>query len=165
MGNRLSATQAILYGTLVVGTLDALDAIVFFWLRSGARPYRIFQGIASGLLGPAARQGGLQTAAIGVGLHFFIAFGIVVTYFLVSRRVPLLTRRPIVCGLLYGVVAYAVMNLVVIPLSRIGGPTMPAAPVLANGLLIHLFGVGLPAALFARAASPPAAARRAKAGR
>ena len=45
------------------------------------------------------------------------------------------------------------MNLVVIPLSRIGGPTMPAAPVLANGLLIHMFGVGLPAALFARAAT------------
>ena len=74
MPGRLSGTQAVLYGTLVVGTLDALDAIVFFGLRSGAQPIRIFQGIASGLLGPAARQGGLQTAAIGVGLHYFIAF-------------------------------------------------------------------------------------------
>lgn len=152
MRHRLGAAQAIFYGTLVVGTLDALDAIVFFRLRSGVQPLRIFQGIASGLLGPAAGQGGLTTAAIGVALHYFIAFGIVVTYFLVSRRVALLTRRPVICGLLYGVVAYAVMNLVVIPLSRIGGPTMPAAPVLANGLLIHMFGVGLPAALFAKAA-------------
>ena len=107
MRNRLSAAQAILYGTLVVGTLDALDAIVFFGLRSGAQPIRIFQGIASGLLGPAARQGGLQTAAIGVALHFFIAFGIVATYFLVSRRVTLLTRHPVVCGMLYGLVLYA----------------------------------------------------------
>lgn len=153
MRGRLSAAQAILYGTLVVGTLDALDAVLFFWFRSGARPYRIFQGIASGLLGPAARQGGLQTAAIGVALHYFIAFGIVVTYFLVSRRVALLTRHPVICGLFYGLVVYAVMNLVVIPLSRIGGPAMPAAPLLVNGILIHLFGVGLPAALFARAAS------------
>jgi len=149
---RLSGRQAVLYGTLVVGTLDALDAIVFFGLRSGAQPIRIFQGIAYGLIGPAARQGGLKTAALGVLLHYFIAFGIVVTYFLVSRRVRLLTRRPVVCGLLYGLVAYAVMNLVVLPLSKVGGPSLPAAPVLANGLLIHMLGVGLPSALFARAA-------------
>ena len=152
MRTRLSGRQAILYGSLAVGTFDALDAIVFFGLRSGATPIRIFQGIASGLIGPAARQGGWQTAALGVALHYFIAFGMVVTYVLVSRRVWLLTSHPVICGLLYGLVAYAVMNLVVIPLSKIGGPTMPALPVLANGLLIHMFGVGLPAALAARAA-------------
>ena len=155
MPGRLTGRQAILYGTLVVGTLDALDAIVFFGLRSGAQPIRIFQGIASGLIGPAARQGGLRTAALGVFLHYFIAFGIVTTYFLVSRRAGLLTRRPVICGVLYGLVVYGVMNLVVIPLSKIGGPSMPAAPVLANGLLIHMFGVGLPSALAARAAARP----------
>ena len=155
MPGRLTGRQAILYGTLVVGTLDALDAIVFFGLRSGAQPIRIFQGIASGLIGPAARQGGLKTAALGVFLHYFIAFGIVTTYFLVSRRVRLLTRHPVMCGLLYGIVAYGVMNLVVFPLSKIGGPSMPAMPVLANGLLIHMLGVGLPSALFARAAAKP----------
>jgi hypothetical protein len=149
---RLSPVQAIVYGTLVVGALDALDAIVFFGLRNGATPIGIFQTIAYGLIGPAARTGGLATAALGVLLHFFIAFGIVLTYVLVSRRVRLLTRHPVTCGLLYGIVAYAVMNLVVLPLSRIGGPSMPPLPVLANGLLIHMFGVGLPSALFARAA-------------
>jgi hypothetical protein len=152
MARRLGAAQAILFGTLTVGTLDALDAIVFFGLRSGARPIRIFQGIASGLIGPAARQGGLKTAALGVFLHYFIAFGIVLAYCLVSRRVRLLTARPVICGLLYGLVVYAVMNLVVLPLSKVGGPSMPATPVLVNGLLIHMFGVGLPSALFARAA-------------
>ena len=151
---RLSGRQAVLYGTLVVGTLDALDAIVFFGLRSGAQPVRIFQGIASGLLGPAARQGGVKTAALGVALHYFIAFGIVLTCFLASRRVALLTRHPVIGGVLYGLVVYAVMNLVVIPLSKIGGPSMPPAAVLANGLLIHMFGVGLPAALAGKSLIP-----------
>jgi hypothetical protein len=154
MPGRLSGRRAVLYGTLVVGTLDALDAIVFFGLRSGVRPIRIFQGIAYGLIGPAARQGGLTTAALGVFLHYFIAFGIVLTYFLVSRRVRLLTRHPVICGLVYGLAAYAVMNLVVLPLSKVGGPSVPPTPVLANGLLIHMLGVGLPSALFARAAKP-----------
>jgi hypothetical protein len=145
----LSASRAILYGTLVVGTLDAIDAIVFFGLRSGAAPIRIFQGIASGWLGRAAATGGYRTAALGVATHYFIAFGIVLTYFVVSRRVRLLTRHPIPCGIVYGLLAWLFMNRVVIPLSAIGTATWPALPMLANGLLIHAFGVGLPSALFA----------------
>ena len=145
----LRASRAILYGTLVVGTLDAIDALVFFGLRSGATPVRIFQGIASGWLGRSTYTGGLGTAALGLATHYFIAFGIVVTYFVVSRRIRLLTRHPIPCGVVYGLLAWLFMNRVVIPLSAIGTATWPALPVLANGLLIHAFGVGLPSALFA----------------
>jgi uncharacterized membrane protein YagU involved in acid resistance len=151
----LSPARAILYGTLVVGTLDALDAIVFFGLRSGTTPMRIFQGIAGGWLGRSVGAtspfaGGLSRAALGLATHYFIAFGIVTTYFVISRRLRLLTRHPIPCGLVYGLLAYLVMNRVVIPLSAIGGPAAwPVLPVLANGLLIHAFGVGLPSAIFA----------------
>ena len=61
----------------------------------------------------------------------------------------------LVVGILYGLAVYAVMNYLVIPLSAIGPRTTATPlPVLANGLLIHMFGVGLPAALFARAAAP-----------
>ena len=49
----------------------------------------------------------------------------------------------------YGVAVYFFMNLVVIPLSAIGAVRF--SPVLfANGILIHVFGVGIPSALFAR---------------
>jgi len=151
----LSAPRAILYGTLIVGTLDALDAIVFFGLRSGATPIRIFKNIASGWLGRTAATGGLGTAALGLATHYFIAFGIVTTYLLISRRVGLLTRHPIPCGVVYGLLAYLVMNRVVIPLSAIGGPAAwPVLPVLANGLLIHAFGVGVPSAIVAARARP-----------
>ena len=45
------------------------------------------------------------------------------------------------------------MNYVVIPLSAAaGGGGLPPAPVLINGVLIHIFGVGIPAVWFARAA-------------
>lgn len=153
--------RAVAYGTAVVGTLDILDAFVFFGLRSGAQPLRILQGIASGLLGrQAAVQGGLATAALGLCLHYFIAFGIVVTYVTASRRVRALARHPFVFGPLYGIAAYFVMNLVVVPMSRIGGTFGPPLPVLANGLLIHVFGVGLPSALAAAAAREPGGALR-----
>jgi hypothetical protein len=149
----LTSARAILYGTLVVGTLDIVDAFVFFGLRSGTTPVRILQSIASGWLGRAAFTGGAAAVALGAITHYFIAFGIVATYVVVSRRVAMLTRYPIACGIVYGLVVYLFMNRVVIPLSAIGAATWPALPVLANGLLIHAFGIGIPSALFAALAS------------
>lgn len=83
-------------------------------------------------------------------LHYFIAFVIVWVFLAASRRLPDLARRPWLYGPLYGLVVYAVMNYVVIPLSLVTVRPKPLA-VLANGLLIHMLGVGLPTALIARA--------------
>jgi hypothetical protein len=158
---RTGVARAVLYGTLAVGTLDILDALIFFGLRSGARPQRILQGIAGGLLTrPVAQQGGWPTAALGLFLHYFIAFGIVTVYMLASRQMRALAKRPLLFGLLYGIAVYFVMNVVVVPLSRIGGSfTLVFTPVLINGLLIHMFGVGLPSALAAAAAEEPGTRR------
>jgi hypothetical protein len=146
----LSPLAAVLAGGATVGVLDLLDGIIFFRLR-GVAPIRIPHSIAAGILGRAAFQGGLQTAAIGVLLHFMIATTIVLTFYVVSRRLTILLRHPIAAGILYGLVVYTVMNYVVIPLSHAGRGAF-SWPVLLNGLFIHAFGVGLPSALFARAA-------------
>ena len=58
-----------------------------------------------------------------------------------------------ICGLAFGVVAYFVMTCVVVPMSNAGPGritfALPVTPVMINGILIHAFGVGLPAAYFA----------------
>lgn len=145
--------MALLYGTLAVGILDILDAFVFFWFRNGVRPIRILHSIAAGLLGrEAAIAGGTRTAMLGLGLHFFIAFMIVLAYHLASRSFTVLRRHAVLCGIVYGVTVYAVMNFVVLPLSAAPPRGVPTGAVLANGLLIHAFGVGLPAALSAKRA-------------
>jgi hypothetical protein len=148
----LTPGRALLFGTLTVGGLDALDAIVFFGLR-GVTPTQIFQSIAAGLLGRPAFKGGAPTAWLGLVLHFVIAGSVVGVYQLASRRLPQLVRHPLVCGIAYGLLVYAVMNLVVIPLSATRAPPR-SLPILLNGLLIHAFGVGVPSALFARALGP-----------
>ena len=147
MSRSLSSGQALTLGTAIVGCADALDAMLFFGLRNGLPPGRIFQSIASGLLGQASHAGGTPAVALGVLLHFTIACAIVTTYFLVSRKLDFLRRRPIACGILYGLAVFAVMNLIVLPLSAIGRVPQFSGPSLANGLLIHAFGVGLPSAL------------------
>lgn len=146
----LTSVQAVLYGGLTVGALDILEAIVF-WAFRGVPPTRVLQGVASGLLGRESFAGGVPTAILGAILHFFIAFMVVKFYFLASERLPTLRRRPLLAGAIYGVGVYLVMYLVVLPLSAARAPTFGALNV-ANGLFAHIVCVGIPAALFARAA-------------
>ena len=150
----MSPTRAILLGALAVGALDILDAFIFFGIR-GVPPLRILQAVASGAIGPqAAADGGIGTAALGLALHFCIALIIVMVFFLASRKLTFLTRQPILWGALYGIAAYFVMTLIVVPSSAIEAKrALPSWPVLTNGLLIHIFGVGIPSALFSRAAT------------
>lgn len=139
-------------GALVAGAFDISYATIISYLRSGVAPSRILQSVASGLLGPAAYQGGAATAALGLALHFVIAFIITCIFFAAAARQPVLTGHPIVVGALYGAIAYAVMNYVVVPFSRIGPRPTPATPVWVSGLLVHMFLIGVPIALAARRA-------------
>ncbi|MGH9900523.1 MAG: hypothetical protein ACRD68_01650 [Pyrinomonadaceae bacterium] len=146
---RPRALDTILYGGLAAGALDITYALIFSGLR-GVSPSRVLQFIASGLLGRAAFGGGPATALLGLLLHFLIAFILAGIYYGASLYLPALVRRAVVCGLVYGVAVYFVMNYVVLPLSAT--PKLNQFPLASfvGGLLIHAFGVGLPIALFAR---------------
>ncbi len=142
--------RAILVGGAIAGALDIADAIVLTWLAGGSA-LRMLRYIASGLIGPASFDGGLATSALGLILHFTIAFGAATVYVFASQQLPVLRRRPIVCGIAFGIVVLLVMRNVVLPLSlvRMGTAAM-AWPQLLNQVLIHAIGVGLPIAWAAR---------------
>ncbi|HWU79377.1 MAG TPA: hypothetical protein VN158_04840 [Caulobacter sp.] len=137
----------ILLATAVAGTLDITDACVYWAVTKGVPPERIFQSVASGLLGKAAFKGGAQTAALGLALHFGIMAVMVAVYALASLRLPILTKRPVVMGLGYGLATYLVMNYVVLPLSRAGPRGSFVLPNFINGLMAHLVLVGLTVAM------------------
>jgi hypothetical protein len=153
---RLSFGRALLIGTVAVGTLDIVFALLFYGSR-GVSAARIFQSIASGLLGRASYDGGGPAIALGAFLQYVISFGIVATYALVSRRFESLRRHAVVLGPLYGVAVYFVMTRVVVPLSAAPAGKPPHGVVLVAGLLAHMILIGLPSALTARAALPPSA--------
>ena len=146
------ALSSIVLGGLVAGTFDITYATVFSYFRSGVPPMRILQSVASGLLGSAAFEGGAPTAALGLALHFFIALVAAAIYVFASQYLPSLVRRPVLFGSVYGIAIYAVMNLVVLPLSRFPRKPSFALPVLVTGLLVHMFLIGVPIALAARRA-------------
>lgn len=143
----LQAYQVILLGGLIAGTLDITGACVVSWLRAGVSPIRVFQSVASGLLGAASSTGGARTAALGLALHFLIATVWTVVFYFASRKLRFMVARPVTIGLLYGVVVYLFMNFVVIPLSAVPRRGPPPLSGRIIGLLVIMFCIGLPISL------------------
>jgi hypothetical protein len=137
-----SSPKAIVWAGLIAGSMDITAAIVVYGFF-GATSLRILQGIASGLLGPRAFEGGMATAALGLLCHFTIAFGAATVFFLFSRKVPFLTRQFLLAGVFYGIAVYFFMGRVVIPISRVHRNPF-SLKMMIIGIVIHIFCVGLP---------------------
>ncbi len=150
----LSFPRAIVYATVLAGALDATDGVVFFGLH-GLNPIQVLQYIASGLLGAQSFRGGLATAGLGVLVHFAIALVVAAIYIVASRRISVLRSQWAIFGLLYGAAVWAVMNLVVLPLTAVA-PSHITTAALLNGVIGHALFVGLPIAFFANKVEEPA---------
>lgn len=135
--NKSNALLAIAIGGLIAGTLDLTQACVLFG-------WRVPLGVAAGLLGRQAFHGGTGTYALGVLLHFFIAFSVTAIYYGASRKLRFMTEYPVVCGLFFGIAVEVVMSYVVLPLSALHarGPYQLQDVIL--GIAVHAVVIGLP---------------------
>lgn len=138
--------SAIAAGGLIVGALDLMYAVMVYSPRA---PILIPQTIASGVLGLKSYDEGAASAALGVLLHFVIAFGAASVYFLASRKLDFLVNRAVLSGLIYGALVYLFMHWVVLPLSAAPKGHMPFVYT-ACEFVEHWFFVGLPIALAVR---------------
>jgi hypothetical protein len=154
---RPGSAATILLAGAVVGVLDGLFAIVLrvFVYRTGTAE-QVFQGIARGLIGPAALQGGHASALLGLVLHFTIAtiwatvFWVAVRRFAGLRRMLQTTPGIVMTGVLFGAVVWLVMRFGVIPAVGLGGWKVQIRPFLVL-LIGHMVVVGQPIAwIFAR---------------
>ena len=142
---------AIAVAALIAGTLDYAAAVTKFLFDGGKDPTRIAWYIASSLLGSkAAFSGGWLTATFGIFLHYVIATGWTVLFFLAYPRAPMLRKNVIVVGVVYGLFVWAMMNRVLVPMTRIktGAFTFNQAAAIQAGILAVC--IGLPMALLAR---------------
>ncbi|HLI61860.1 MAG TPA: hypothetical protein VKV05_00575 [Terriglobales bacterium] len=148
---RPQALDTILLGGLIAGCLDGLDAVLYYGWAFRITPTLLFQNIASGLLGPRAFHGGVLTAILGLALHFTIAIGAAAVFFLICQQMPVLYRKAWIGGPVFGLLVYAVMHYVVVPLSAVSKRTVPVSGLeLADQLFSHAIFVGLPIALMAK---------------
>src|SRR6266511_1039056 len=139
------ACETIFLGGLAVGIFDLLFAFTFYGLILGAKPLRIFQSVAAGVLGrTAAIEGGVRTFLLGLLLHFVVATCIATVYYLATLILPVLICHPVVSGLIYGMIAYLGMHYVVVPLSAIRRSPGPLQlPIFLTEIIGHALLVGL----------------------
>ena len=145
---RPRAFAAIFWGGFFAGIFDITQAFIGFGLL-GARPFRILQHIAGGILGAHSMEMGWRSAALGLVIHFAIAFTAATVFFLASRIVRVLVEHAVVSGLLYGELVFLFMYFVVLPLSALGPARFNIATYI-TGPIGHTVLVGLPIALSVR---------------
>jgi uncharacterized membrane protein YagU involved in acid resistance len=146
-----SMLWALLVGGSIAGALDILFAIISAGY-SGVSPTQVLHSIASGALGKAAFSGGMPVAALGLALHFLLSFAWAGLFLVAAGRAPVLTRRPLISAIAFGLVVFVLMRCVVLPLSAFPLPLGFKLPGAALDLLSHMFLFGLPIAMAARRA-------------
>jgi hypothetical protein len=151
MTTSTSVMKAALWGGLIAATADLGYALIHYHFAADIPFLRIPQSIAAGALGrEASFGGGVQTALLGTVLHYFILIVASGIYAGVATKVRVLVRQPWVCGIAFGLVVFAFMHFVVVPLSAVGPGKLPQGQFLVGELLSHVFGVGVPIAFMAR---------------
>ena len=142
-----SIWRPIAVATLVCGTLDILLAVLLTLWRGG-EPAAMLRFVASGPF-PAATGWGATGALLGLAVHFTLMAVIVALFLFAARARPTLLDRPVVSGFVYGLITYAVMNLIVVPL-RFPAAWPPTALSIGTQLFAHIVLVGWPTAFIAR---------------
>jgi hypothetical protein len=140
------ALRGILLGGFFAGFVDFVYPTVTA-LTHGNAWTQPWKGVASGLVGPSAHEGGLEMAALGIGLHFFICIVAAALLFWIVSRLKWLPRNWLLIGILHGVAVLAVMNYAILPLSAIGRGIYPLETLHITALS-HILVVGWPTAFF-----------------
>ncbi len=141
--------RAVLLTGLIAGTCDAVGATVHYLANGGRTPLRIWTYVASAVFGPAASTGGTPMMLSGLVFHYAIAIAWTALYFVLASRVRALRTMVVPSAILYGAVVWTIMNLVVVPSTRI--PPRPFNPTQAAlAAVVLMICIGLPDAIGAR---------------
>jgi hypothetical protein len=115
---------------LLTGVIDGTFSSVLSVAAYGSTVSRLFQGVASVLLGSEAFNGGTRTAVVGVLMHFGVAFGWSAVFLFLVLRWPwirsLLASPYGVAKVasMYGPFVWMMMSLAIIPILVHRPPTV-----------------------------------------
>ena len=143
---RSPALRYVLLGGFLAGLADTIYPTVKT-LMAGKPWFSPWKGVASGLLGKAAGDGGMEMVALGLALHYFICISAAVLLYLLMSRVKFVPRQWIVLGVLYGIAFLLTMNYVILPLSAIGRGIYPLDQLHIHAFW-HILLVGVPSGFF-----------------
>ena len=140
--------KTIVLAGLLVGSLDIIAAIVNFYAKTGKDPQIVLKYIASAVVGKEAFSGDTAMSALGLLLHFLIAFIWTMFFFWIYPKLRFLSFNRVITGFLYGIFIWFIMSHVVVPMSKasVGAFNLKQAAIAA---LILIGAIGLPLSFIA----------------
>ena len=117
---------------LTIAVVDAIFATMLPVVAYGQPLGRVWQGVASVLLGPSAMQGGTRTMIIGLVMHLGVALAWSTLFLTLALLLPRLRQVIVTSGgivavsALYGPAIWMIMSFVVIPRLTGRPPTINA---------------------------------------
>jgi hypothetical protein len=148
-----SLYKRLLVTVLIAGTLDILSAYVNGFIQTGHISRKMFQYIAGGALGlKNTLNGGVPVILLGIFFHYFITFSFTLFFFFLYRKNRVFGLNRYVAALLYGFFIWAVMNLIVLPLSALPPGAITIGNALLGGSILAVM-IGLPVSFSARSAT------------
>ena len=142
-----SIIAAILAGGFMAATFDFFAAMLIY----GGTASGVAKAIARGWFGMAVKTMPPIVDVIGIASHYGILLIAASIFVLTSLRFPVLRQRAWITGPLFGVCIYIVMHFVILPLSAVHAVTNPKGIQFVEEFCGHMFVIGLPIALWARA--------------
>jgi hypothetical protein len=142
-----SMLRPFVLATAVCGTLDILFAVLLTLWRD-REPTDMLRFVASGPF-PQATEWGASGSVLGLVVHFALMALMVAAFVLAASNFPVLVDKPLLWGLVFGLVTYAAMNLIVVPL-RFPAAWPPKALAIGTQLFAHIALVGWPTAFITR---------------
>ncbi|HEX8277651.1 MAG TPA: hypothetical protein VF540_03120 [Segetibacter sp.] len=141
----------IIKAGLTVGTLDILSAFIYYFIKSGDKNvFVVLKFVASGLFGKDAFSNGSSMIFTGLILHYIIAFAFTIFFFWLFPRIKELSKNKILTGVFYGIFIWTVMNVAVVPLSKIGSRPFTMVNSVINAIILIVC-IGIPLSFMASA--------------
>jgi hypothetical protein len=140
--------RAISLAALLTGTLDITAAIIKFFIEHQQGPFPVFRYIASGVFGKETASTGTLMIIWGLVFHYINAFLFTAFLFLIYPKLIAWLKNKFLTGLIYGIFIWAIMNFVVVPLSRINKFPSGAKEAILDAMIL-VFMIGFPVTLLA----------------
>jgi hypothetical protein len=141
--------KQILKTTFIAGSLDIIAACAHANLASHVLPSGVLKYVASGVLGKAAFAGSYGIMFMGLLFHFCITVACTAIFFWAYPKLSFLKNSVLVNSLMIAVIAWAVTNFIIKPLSYTpkGNFNLMQACI---AILILFLCIGLPISFFAK---------------
>lgn len=141
----------LIAGGCAAAAMDTSVAIAW-WGAKGVAPEHILQSFSAWFIGSRAFAGGMSTALAGAVIYAQLMCLLVALYHVCARRFALLWRRPLLCGGVYGAMAYFAVFQLLVPTLTGAHPKAHDPSWIAACVVAFMVMVGPSCALFSRTA-------------